>query len=127
MTYVISADSTEVTAINVQIVYSKSEIMAKAGLNTIMALAIVFVVLILIAIIIYCFNIIPYLTNKMKEAAEQKNKSIEAEVDQIENETVISNDETDDLELVAVITAAIAASTGASTDDFVVRSIKRRY
>ena len=31
----------------------------------------------------------------------------------------------DDLELVAVIAAAIAAYTGTSTDDFVVRSIKR--
>lgn len=40
-------------------------------------------------------------------------------------ETVVV-DETDDLELVAVITAAIAASEGTSTDDFVVRSIKRR-
>ena len=36
-------------------------------------------------------------------------------------------DATDDMELVAVITAAIAASTGASTDSFVVRSIKRRF
>ena len=34
--------------------------------------------------------------------------------------------QTDDLELVAVIAAAIAAATGTSTDDFVVRSIKRR-
>ena len=34
--------------------------------------------------------------------------------------------EKDDLELVAVIAAAIAAATGTSTDDFVVRSIKRR-
>ena len=33
---------------------------------------------------------------------------------------------TDDLELIAVISAAIAASTGSSTDSFVVRSIKRR-
>ena len=32
----------------------------------------------------------------------------------------------DDLELVAVIAAAIAAATGTSTDGFVVRSIKRR-
>ena len=31
----------------------------------------------------------------------------------------------DDLELVAVITAAIAASAGTSTDGFVVRSIRR--
>ena len=33
---------------------------------------------------------------------------------------------TDDLELVAVISAAVAASTGASADSFVVRSIRRR-
>ena len=32
----------------------------------------------------------------------------------------------DDTELVAVIAAAIAASTGTSTSDFVVRSINRR-
>ena len=32
----------------------------------------------------------------------------------------------DALELVAVISAAIAAATGSSTDGFVVRSIKRR-
>ena len=32
----------------------------------------------------------------------------------------------DDLELVAVISAAIAAATGSYTDGFVVRSIKRR-
>ena len=32
----------------------------------------------------------------------------------------------DDLELVAVITAAIAAETGTSSDDFVVRSIKTK-
>ena len=37
------------------------------------------------------------------------------------------SDETDDLELVAVITAAIAASEGTSSDGLVVRSIKRRF
>ena len=35
-------------------------------------------------------------------------------------------EETDDLELIAVITAAIAAQEGTSTDGFVVRSIRRR-
>ena len=35
-------------------------------------------------------------------------------------------DVTNDLELVAVITAAIAAQQGTSTDSFVVRSIRRR-
>ncbi|MFQ7847658.1 MAG: OadG family transporter subunit [Sellimonas intestinalis] len=37
-----------------------------------------------------------------------------------------AEDLTDDLELAAVITAAIAASEGTSTDGFVVRSIKKR-
>ena len=39
---------------------------------------------------------------------------------------VVAVDETDDLELIAVITAAIAAQEGTSTDGFVVRSIRRR-
>ena len=41
-------------------------------------------------------------------------------------EEVVTVDETDDLELIAVITAAIAAQEGTSTDGFVVRSIRRR-
>jgi hypothetical protein len=36
------------------------------------------------------------------------------------------NAATDDLELIAVITAAIAAQEGKSADSFVVRSIRRR-
>ena len=35
--------------------------------------------------------------------------------------------QTQNNDLIAVISAAIAAATGSSTDDFVVRSIKRRY
>ena len=38
----------------------------------------------------------------------------------------VSGDEENDLELAAVIAAAVAAAEGTSTDDFVVRSIKRR-
>ena len=39
---------------------------------------------------------------------------------------VASEELCDDLELVAVIAAAIAAAEGTSTDSFVVRSIRRR-
>ena len=39
--------------------------------------------------------------------------------------SVVEEEEADDLELVAVITAAVAATMGTSTDGFVVRSIKR--
>ena len=38
----------------------------------------------------------------------------------------LAEEMTDDLELIAVITAAIAAGEGTSTDGFVVRSIRRR-
>ena len=41
-------------------------------------------------------------------------------------EPVVEETVTDDLELIAVITAAIAAQEGTSTDGFVVRSIRRR-
>jgi len=39
---------------------------------------------------------------------------------------VVEENLSDDLELVAVIAAAIAAAEGTSTDSFVVRSIRRR-
>ena len=60
------------------------------------------------------------------EAVKQGSAGVDKAVAQIvEQETVV--DVTDELELVAVIAAAIAASEGAaSTDGFVVRSIRRR-
>ena len=56
---------------------------------------------------------------------EDKNiaeKAIDNTISQI---TAKEEDELNDLELVAVIAAAIAAATGSSTDDFVVRSIRK--
>lgn len=105
-------------------VYSLGEKMEKAGLNTLMGMGTVFVVLILISLIIYCFNIIPYL---QKKKDGQKTKALEQEsavVTQIEKRE--EKQLTDDLELVAVISAAIAASTGTSAEGFIVRSIHRR-
>ena len=57
-------------------------------------------------------------------AKEDKLKALDNAVAQIiENE-----EQSDNLELVAVIAAAIAASEGAaSTDGYVVRSIRRRF
>ena len=50
-----------------------------------------------------------------------------AAIEETETEAVVETEEmTDDLELIAVITAAIAAQEGTSTDGFVVRSIRRR-
>lgn len=102
--------------------YELSEILQKAGLNTVLGMGTVFAVLIFLAFIISLMKYIPALlgqNKKQEDAVKETTKAAPA----TENVVV---DETDDLELVAVITAAIAASEGTSTDGFVVRSIKRR-
>ncbi len=124
LTYVLNANTKEVTAINVDMVYSLGEIMSKAGLNTVMGIGIVFLILILICLIIYCFSIIPVIQDKLSK--NKKDMKIEVAEKTVVTPVQIQKG-TDDLELIAVISAAIAAQTGASTDDFVVRSIKRRY
>ena len=103
-------------------VYTLGEKMAKAALNTVMGLAVVFVMLIFISLIIYCFKFI----HEAEERAAAKKKAAEpapapAPAPAVE-ETV---EEEDDLELVAVIAAAIAASEGTDPNGLVVRSIKR--
>lgn len=100
------------------------EKMQKAGLNTLMGMGTVFVVLILISLIISLFNFIP----KIQEMFSKEKKDVKAEaVDNTIAQIVEKEEQTDDLELIAVITAAIAASgTSGSSDDFVVRSIRRR-
>lgn len=107
---------------------SMGELMGRAALNTLIGMGTVFAVLILISLIISAFRIIPRIQKNMaeKKAAKENNTGVENAVAQIvEQETAV--EETDDLELVAVIAAAVAACEGAvSTDGFVVRSIRRR-
>ncbi len=100
------------------------EKMEKAGLNTLLGMGTVFVVLILISIIISLFNFIPKIQNAFnKDKTDVKAAAVDNTIAQI----VEKEEEADDLELVAVITAAIAAAgTSGSSDDFVVRSIVRR-
>lgn len=103
-------------------VLTLGEKMTNAGLNTLMGMGIVFAVLILISLIIYCFKIFPYIEQKQKAKKAAALPAVEERT--AEDTTAVAVQ--DDLELIAVIAAAIAASTGTSTDDFVVRSIKRR-
>ena len=118
-----TTDTPEVTSMTFDKVYTLGEKMGKAGMNTLMGMGTVFVILILISIIIYAFRIIPYLQNKKKNAADATAAKEDKVVGQIAQKEELVQD---DLELVAVISAAIAAATGSSTDGFVVRSIKRR-
>lgn len=113
----------------VELVYTTGEKMQKAALNTVMGMGTVFVMLIIICLIISLFRFIPVLEDKLKnrKADGQEKAAVGTQPTAAAiPEAAISEAETDNLELVAVIAAAIAASTGQSTDDFVVRSIKRR-
>lgn len=113
------------TSISFTPVYTTGEKMSKAGMNTLMGMGTVFLVLIFISLLIGCFKYINTFEKKMKDKAAAAVSApapaapAPAAVPEAEEELV------DDLELVAVITAAIAAATGSSTDGLVVRSIKR--
>lgn len=106
---------------------SLGEILKKACLNTFLGMGTVFAVLVFISVIISLFAFIPkiqqrFSKNKGSEKAPEK-KSVSKKVPA--TPAVNAQPEMDDLELVAVITAAIAASTGVSEDSFIVRSIRR--
>lgn len=123
LVYVISKKDFEVTGANVEVVYTLGEKMSKAGLNTVTGIVIVFLMLVLMCIVIYAFNIINYIQAKYKKKKEETKIEITTlDGDEASNDEV----EVDDKELIAVIAAAIAASTNQSTDDFVVRSIRRK-
>lgn len=106
------------------------ELMTGAALNTLIGMGVVFSVLILISFIISCFRVIPAIQKKAADRKENKREamqsaSVDNAVAQIVGREEISGE--DDLELAAVIAAAIAAYEGAaSTDGYVVRSILRR-
>ena len=110
--------------------FTMSEILTKAGLNTLLGMGTVFAVLIFLAFLISLMKYIPVILDKLTKKpapvveAPKAAPVVEAPKAAPVVEEVV--DETDDLELVAVIMAAIAAQEGTSTDGFVVRSIKRR-
>ena len=99
--------------------------MERALLNMILGMGIVFCVLILISVLIACFQIFPILEKKFKH---EKLKTVTMENEpQICFENIPKNQESmTDYTLIAVISAAIAAKNNCSTADFVVKSIKRR-
>lgn len=127
MEFVLDGESGYFTSISTNVKYSFGEMMGKAGLNTLIGMGTVFVVLVLIAFIISLFQLIPKIQASF-EKKKKDDKDIKAEaVDNTIAQIIEKEELSDDLELVAVIAAAIAASEGAaSTDGYVVRSIRKR-
>ena len=112
-----------VTTGSIDPIYSFGEILQKAGLNTIIGMGTVFVILIFISLVI---ALLPKLTGAIENFGKKKEEPAAAPaVVSKAAPAVVEEELVDDLELVAVISAAIAAYTGTSSDGFVVRSIRR--
>ena len=113
-----------VTSMTTNVEYTFGELMTNAALNTLLGMGTVFAVLILISFIISAFSLISKVESALKNKAskkEIKEEAVNNTIAQIEEREELS----DDLELVAVIAAAIASYEGTSTDGFVVRSIRK--
>ena len=100
--------------------YSMGETLQRAGLNTLMGVGIVFCVLLFLCFLISLFKFVSKLSGEGKKEQKASPASAAPVVT-----AAAPVEETDDLELVAVIAAAIAAAENTSTDSFVVRSIKK--
>ncbi len=117
--------TTQAVTLNWEIDYPLGTLMVRAALNTVMGLGIVFLTLLFLSWLIGKLHYIPELIEKMsKKETPEAAASIQTPVPAMET-VAVEEDLTDDLELVAVITAAIAASGTTSGDGFVVRSIKK--
>ena len=96
----------------------------EAVMNTLIGMGTVFVVLILISIIIFLLKFVP----KMFEKKKAEQEAVKQEKPVAKQEVPVS----DNTQIIAVITAAIAAQMEAETgvcvpaDGLVIRSIKKR-
>lgn len=123
---IISDDLMSFIGITTNVHYSTGEIMTKAFMNTIIGMGTVFVVLILISLIISSFTLISKLEQKQKKKVAESSAPAPAVTETAVAQNTAQEELSDDTELVAVIAAAIAAYEGsASTDGFVVRSIRK--
>ena len=116
--------NSKLTGLDVKPEYLLGERIEKACMENISAIVIVFAILLFISFVLSVFSF-----NRSSGKTDRKKQ---AEKDYLVNQTInqiIQKEEfSDDLELVAVITAAIAAyekSNGGTGEGFVVRSIKK--
>ncbi len=107
------------TSLTINVNYSMAENMKRAGMNTLMGIGIVFCMLIFLSFIISLFRLIPDPEKKKQASAPAPVPAPAASA------PAVVEAPKDDTELIAVITAAIAAAEGTSPDGFVVRSIRK--
>ena len=113
-----------VTGITTNVEYSMKEKIQQAGMNTLLGMGTTFAVLILLALVIALFGkVVGGASNKKAASKPAQPAPAPVAAAPVAEE---AEELADDMELVAVITAAIAAFEGTeSTDGFVVRSIRK--
>ena len=119
-------EETQTATMNWDINYSFGVLMQRAAMNTVMGIGIVFVTLLFLSALISQMHLIPDMVDKMSKKKAPAPAPAAASAPAAAPAPAVEEEEyVDDLELVAVITAAIAASENTSSDGFVVRSIKK--
>ena len=109
---------------------SIEDAMAEAGVNTIIGISVVFMALLFISFIISLFKYINKFEQMLANRKANKNATLSPVPAATPAPVAAPVEETDDLELIAVITAAIHAYEEAQGNvvegELVVRSIKKR-
>lgn len=92
------------------------EALAAGGETTVIGLAIVFAVLIILMIVLMLFKLIFYRKPKTQSAAPKQ---------EVSSDKAVPAEEVDEGELIAVLTAAVAASLNTSTYNLRIKSYRR--
>lgn len=112
----------KVNSMSINVNYNLGEKLSKAGLNTLIGMATVFIILIFIIFIIDAFKYI----SVFEERLAKKPGELTKEEIKLKEEVSTQENLLEDQELVAVISAAIMAyEEENNTDDFIVRSLKK--
>lgn len=130
-TEIIMSESMKVSSAAFNIEQTMGEKLSHAGLNTLLGMGTTFCILILISVVIYLLSFVPRLLDGSKK--EKKSDAVDKTIDQIiaKEENAASGAKASNDELIAVISAAIAAYESSATgrtvtpDTFIVRSLKK--
>ncbi len=96
------------------------EALSMGGQTTAIGLGIVFGVLLVLMLVLVLFKVIFY-----KDPSKQKKVAATEVNAPVVNETIEVKDETDEEELIAILTAAVAASLNTSTYNLQIKSYRR--
>ena len=97
-----------------------SEALSMGGMTTVIGLSIVFGVLVILMLVLILFKVIFY-----KDPSKQKKETVAEVSTPVVSEAIEVKDETDEEELIAILTAAVAASLNTSTYNLQIKSYRR--